>query len=285
MDIVLVTAGVACLIAAVAGVAIKALNVEIGQIVSLRRQVLLGLLGLAFLGGGILVHDVSDTSARDGSNTSDESAATTEVTTTTPEPFFVDNFSTPGELPWVDDVDTEGTGGRYTDDTYRIVAEREVGRRGVLVSARTASPEDVHLTVDAHRVGGTASSGYGYGLFCRANGQDTLYHFTIWAQHSIIAKRIDGQPTNLGSTDRVTAATLNDADKTLEAVCRTIQRGRAVRLEFWVDDKMILSATDDDSPITSRGTFGMQVALVPGGGNIGDTLEVEFDNFKGFRAE
>lgn len=285
MDIVLVTAGVACLIAAVAGVAIKALNVEIGQIVSLRRQVLLGLLGLAFLGGGIVVHDGGDTSVRDGSNTSEESEATTEVTTTTPESFFVDNFSTPGELPWVDDADTEGTGGRYTDDTYRIVAEREVGRRGVLVSARTASPEDVHLTVDAHRVGGTASSGYGFGLFCRANGPDTFYHFTIWAQHSIIAKRIDGQPTNLGSTDEVTAATLNDADKTLEAVCRTIQRGRAVRLEFWVDDKMILSATDDDSPITSRGTFGMHVALVPGGGNIGDTLEVEFDNFKGFRAE
>lgn len=286
MDIVLVTAGVACLIAAVAGVAIKALNVEIGQIVSLRRQVLLGLLGLAFVGGGILV--------REGSNTSEESEATTEVTTTTPttgvttttpEPFFEDNFSTPGELPWVDDVDTEGTGGRYTDETYRIVAEREMGRRGVLVSARTASPEDVHLTVDAHRVGGTASSGYGYGLFCRADGQDTLYHFTIWAQHSIIAKRIDGQPTNLGTTDRVTAATLNEADKKLEAVCRTIQQRRAVRLEFWVDDKMILSATDDDSPITSRGTFGMHVALVPGGGNIGDTLEVEFDNFKGFRAE
>jgi hypothetical protein len=275
VDIVLVTAGVACLIAAVAGVAIKALNVEIGQIVSLRRQVLLGLLGVAFLAGGILV--------RDGSDTSEKSETTTEVTTTTPKPpFFDDDFATPTERRWVDDFDAEGTGGGYTGETYRIVAEREVGRTGYLVSAQTAPREDVRLTVDAHRVGGTASSGYGYGIFCRADGWDTLYHFTIWAQHSVIEKRIDGQPTNLATTDRVTAAR-DDADKTLEAVCRTIKRGRAVSLEFRVDD-ILLSATDKDSPITSSGTFGMHVAL-PGGGNAGDTLTVEFDNFKAFSAE
>jgi hypothetical protein len=276
VDIVLVTAGVACLIAAVAGVAIKAMNIEIGQIVSLRRQFLLGLLGVVFLGAGIIV--------REGSGTSQPTAQ--PVTTTAPEPpFFEDNFSIPGTRRWVDDVDTEGTGGQYTDETYHIVAEREMGHRGVLVSAQTAPREDVDLTVDAHPFGGTARSSYGYGLFCRADGWDTLYHFTIWAQHSVIAKSIDGQRTNLGTTSQVTAATLNDADKRLEAVCRTIQRGRAVRLEFWVDDKMILAATDKDSPLTSSGTFGMHVALLPGGGNIGDRLEVEFDNFKAFMAK
>jgi hypothetical protein len=282
VDIVLVTAGVACLIAAVAGVAIKAMNVEIGQIASLRRQFLLGLLGVVFLGAGIIV--------REGSGTPQPTPQ--PVTTTAPEPpvtttapeaaFFKDDFSTPGTRRWVDDVDTEGTGGQYADETYRIVAKREMGRRGVLVSAQTAPREDVDLTVDARRVGGTARSSYGYGLFCRADGRDTLYHFTIWAQHAVIAKSIDGQRTNLATTSDVTAATLNDADKRLEAVCRTIQRGRAVRLEFWVDGKMILPATDKNSPITSSGTFGMHVALLPGGGNVGDTLEVEFDNFKAF---
>lgn len=283
MDIVLVTAGVACLIAAVAGVAIKAMNIEIGQIASQRRQFLLGLLGVVLLGAGIIVHEGSGTTLQ--AVTTPQTVTTPQpVTTTTPEPFFEDNFSTPTERRWVADVDTDGTGGQYADETYRMVAEREMGRRGVLVSARTAPREDVHLTVDAHRVGGTASSGYGYGLFCRADGWNTLYHFTIWAQHSVIEKRIDGQPTNLGTTNKVTAATRDDANKTLGVVCRTVQRGRAVQLEFWVDDTIILSDTDDTSPITSSGTFGMHVAL-PGGGNTGDTLVVEFDDFKAFRAE
>lgn len=207
------------------------------------------------------------------------------LTTTTPDPppLFEDNFSTPTERRWADDVDTEGTGGRYTDGTYHIVAEREMGGGGVLVSARTRPAQDVHLTVDAHRVEGTANSGYGYGLFCRADGRDNLYRFTIWAQHSVIEKRIDGQSTNLGTSNRFTAPQ-DDARKRLDAVCRTIRGGRAVRLELRVNDEVILSPTDDDSPHTSGGGFGMHVAL-GGGGNIGDTVEVEFDNFKAVGAE
>ena len=52
MQIVLVGAGVACLIAAVAGVGIKALNVEIGAITNRGRQALLAVLGAGFLAGG-----------------------------------------------------------------------------------------------------------------------------------------------------------------------------------------------------------------------------------------
>ncbi|MFL5969986.1 MAG: discoidin domain-containing protein [Gaiellaceae bacterium] len=52
MQIVLVGAGVACLIAAVAGVGIKALNVEIGAITNRGRQALLAVLGAAFLAAG-----------------------------------------------------------------------------------------------------------------------------------------------------------------------------------------------------------------------------------------
>jgi hypothetical protein len=274
VDIVLVTAGVACLIAAVAGVAIKALNVEIGRIASRPRQVLLGLLGVAFLAGGIVM--------RDGNDTSEKSETTTEVATTTPEPFFPDDFATPGTRRWEDDADTEGTGGRYTGGTYHIVAEREMGRRGVLVSARTAPPEDVRLAVDAHRVRESASLGYGYG-FCRRapDGWDTLYHFTIFAQQAVIAKSVGGQPENLATDPGITA---NDADKTLEAVCRTVQGGRAVSLEFRVGD-IIIPTTDEDSPIRRSGSFGMHVALLPEHGIIGDTLEVEFDNFKAFMLE
>lgn len=55
MQIVLVGAGVACLIAAVAGVGIKALNVEIGAITNLRRQALLAALGASFLVVGFYV--------------------------------------------------------------------------------------------------------------------------------------------------------------------------------------------------------------------------------------
>jgi hypothetical protein len=53
VQIVLVGAGVACLIAAVAGVGIKALNIEIGAITNLRRQALLFVLGAGFLVGGV----------------------------------------------------------------------------------------------------------------------------------------------------------------------------------------------------------------------------------------
>jgi hypothetical protein len=52
MQIVLVGAGVACLIAAVAGVGIKALNVEIGAITNRGRQLLLAVLGACFLAAG-----------------------------------------------------------------------------------------------------------------------------------------------------------------------------------------------------------------------------------------
>ena len=55
MQIVLVGAGVACLIAAVAGVGIKALNVEIGAITTLRRQALLAALGASFVVTGFYV--------------------------------------------------------------------------------------------------------------------------------------------------------------------------------------------------------------------------------------
>ena len=83
------------------------------------------------------------------------------------------------------------------------------------------------MTVKAHRVeGGSATDGYGYGLFCRADGQENLYAFTIWANHATIEKRIHGQAFQEPGVPmtEVTAAPEGDSEKELQAVCRTNQR-------------------------------------------------------------
>jgi hypothetical protein len=71
VEILLVGAGVACLIAAVAGVAIKAVNIEIGAIASPLRQLLLGLLGVGFVGAGVLGVG-GENGTPEGSTTSNE---------------------------------------------------------------------------------------------------------------------------------------------------------------------------------------------------------------------
>ena len=193
-----------------------------------------------------------------------------------------DSFTTTGAKRWTDDADTEETGGEYiTDDAgdaYQISAERAMDRWGVLAWPPRLEAENVHMTVKAHRVGGSATDGYGYGLFCRADGQENLYAFTIWANHATIEKRIHGQASKkLGTDDRVTAAPEGDSEKELQAVCRTISGG-AVELEFWVDNELILDPTDVDDPYTG-GNFGLFAALGQGQGSIGDTLVVRFDDF------
>jgi hypothetical protein len=81
VEIVLVGAGIACLIAAAAGVTIKALNVQIEAITSGRRQLLLAALGAAFLGGGIVIDRVGATTEGTGDTTGDTTGATTVATT------------------------------------------------------------------------------------------------------------------------------------------------------------------------------------------------------------
>jgi hypothetical protein len=201
------------------------------------------------------------------------------ATSTEEETIFDDSFTTAGAKRWKDDADTDETGGQYTDDgAYQISAERAMDRWGVLAWPKPVE-ENVHMTVKAHRVdGGTATDGYGYGLFCRADGQANLYAFTIWANHATIEKRIEGQGTlNMGTNDRFTAAAEGDTEKELQAVCTTISEG-SVDLQFWVDNDLILRRTDDDDP-HANGNFGLFAALGQGKGNIGDTLVVRFDDF------
>lgn len=201
------------------------------------------------------------------------------ATSTEEEPIvFEDSFSTTGEKRWKDDADSDETGGQYTDEAYQISAERAMDRWGVLAWPKPVE-DNVHMTVKAHRVdGGTATDGYGYGLFCRADGQANLYAFTIWANHATIEKRIEGRGLNLRTNATVSAAAEGDTEKELQAVCTTIRGGSAVDPQFWVDDDLILRKTDDVDPYAS-GNFGLFAALGQGKGNIGDTLVVRFDDF------
>ena len=96
----------------------------------------------------------------------------------------------------------------------------------------------------------------------------------------MIEKRRGGRSDLLATDARVTAEAEGDSVKDLEAVCTTVDEGRAVQLAFHVrDEAPPLVATDTENPYT-RGLVGLHVAFPQGGGNIGDTLEVEFDNFE-----
>jgi hypothetical protein len=55
MEYALITAGIACLIAAIVGGGLKAFGIEIPQFASVRRQMLLGALGMLLLGLGLWV--------------------------------------------------------------------------------------------------------------------------------------------------------------------------------------------------------------------------------------
>lgn len=189
---------------------------------------------------------------------------------------FTDDFSS-SKSGW-DDAGDSPIGGHYEGGAYRIFAERAPDRWGVSASPGIpASAADLRIGVSARRIGGSAAEKYGYGVFCRADGPDNFYAFTIWANHASIAKRVDGGYVPLGEPNPdVSSAVHGDGNKELRAVCTTVGQ-RAVDLQFWVNDEIILSRTDREDPYES-GTFGVQVALGRAG-PTGDTLEVEFDDF------
>jgi hypothetical protein len=206
---------------------------------------------------------------------SENSATSTEEQ---PKPLFNDPFSTTGEKRYKNDADGYGTAQYTGDGAYQIHAERAMGRWGVLAWPGLEA-ENVEITVKAHRVDGTATDGFGYGIFCRGDGQANLYAFTIWKNHATIEKRTtEGQAFDPPTDARITADAEGDAEKELRAVCTTSNGGNGVDLEFWVDGERILAQTDDDDPLPS-GTYGMYAALGQSHGNLGDTLDVEFDDF------
>ena len=200
------------------------------------------------------------------------------ATSTEEQPIFNDPFSTTGEKRWKNDAGTYGTAQYTGSGAYQIHAERAMGRWGVLAWPG-GKEENVEITVKAHRVGGTATDGYGYGVFCRGDGQANLYAFTIWKNHATIEKRTtEGQAFDPPTDARITADAEGDAEKELRAVCTTSNGGNGVDLEFWVDGEKILDKTDLD-PLPS-GNFGLYAALGQSHGNIGDWLDVQFDDFE-----
>ena len=190
---------------------------------------------------------------------------------TTTTASFEDDFSS-DEYGWPD-VGAGLVGGRYANDAYQILAERGSDRSGVLVSpANAPTTENVRIDVEAERIGGSATVGYGYGIFCRAaDGLDDLYRFTVWINHAVIQKRLDGDWKPLTADVPVGDAVV----KELQARCVTTSRGDAVDLEFSVDG-VELRATDPE-PLET-GTYGLH-AVLGRNGEIGETLEVQFDNF------
>jgi hypothetical protein len=189
---------------------------------------------------------------------------------------FADDFATT-EYGWPT-TESSGPGGRYVAGTYQVSTVRTDSSWGVMVSPENdAESDDVRMKVDAHRIRGSASEGYGYGIFCRAADESNLYTFTIWAQHATIDKRTNGKYSRLGPEVSVAAPPEGDPDKTLQASCASVDQGRAVKLQFWVDETPILNWTDPD-PLDS-GSFGLHTSMGKGG-EIGDTLVVEFDDFE-----
>ena len=191
---------------------------------------------------------------------------------------FEDAFSN-REYGWPD-VGNQQVGGRYANGAYQIHAERGPNRWGVIASPGNApSAADVRINVEARRIGGSSTAGYGYGIFCRAAGEDDLYRFTVWARHARIEKRLDGKYKALGPpAPDVTSPVGDDRVKELQAVCATVPGESAVTLELWVDGALKLQETDENDPLET-GVYGLHAILGMNDEGLGETLDVEFDNF------
>jgi hypothetical protein len=189
-----------------------------------------------------------------------------------------DDFSS-HEYGWPD-VGDEQIGGRYVNGTYQIHALRgEPNPPRVMASpGKAPTPENVRINVEAQTIGGSATAGFGYGIFCRADGRDNLYLFTVWAGHARIEKVLGGTFHNLSNpADDVTTSVEGDTVKELQAVCANVPGKSAVELELWVDGALKLERTDYDDPL-EEGDYGLY-AVLGAKADLGATLEVEFDNF------
>ena len=214
---------------------------------------------------------------RDGGSGGQTSGSGGQTTTT---PLFEDNFSSQGQ-GWRD-VAEEQTGGNYVDGAYLIDAEKidpqESNRVGVIVSpANGPTAENVRIDVQVVETGGTAVSngkGYAYGIVCRASEDlDDFYRFTYWpgGPSVHIHRRLDGVWTPLKENDDL--RDVGDAPE-LQAQCVTTPEG-AVDLEFVVNGERT-TATDNEA--LEAGAVGLNALLGPRTA-LGETLEVQFDNF------
>jgi hypothetical protein len=199
---------------------------------------------------------------------------------------FVDDFSSE-RYGW-ESVNPDELGGRYEDGTYRLTAERTDSADGY--STYTASPNsqasssDLRIAVHARMVEGAAYA-RAYGLYCRGDGAQDLYAFTVWKNGAEIGKFTNGSYERLSPPDASVSSQPGEAPKRLEAICSTTtENGRpVVALEFWVDDARIAAtdSTEDGSDATplASGRYGLQATFGPQA-PAGAKIDVEFDDFE-----
>jgi hypothetical protein len=201
---------------------------------------------------------------------------------------FTDDFSSKG-YGW-ENVGRSELGGRYRDGSYYLTGAKEDAGDGfntVVAAPKNQSTSDgVRIKVDARMTGGgTAIFGRAYGIFCRGQGSETLYAFSVWKNGAEIGKNSSGLYERLSKVDQSVTSQAGEQFKRLEAVCRTTSQGNrdSVELEFWVDEKKILTATDPSdegvgNPLLD-GRYGLQLTF-GSTGDAGETFEAEFDNFE-----
>ena len=119
--------------------------------------------------------------------------------------------------------------------------------------------------------------GYGYGIAFRTDGSGNYYAFVIQDHAVAIDKWVGNGDRVQGSPPPVsTSAVHADVADRLQAICATIEGGRAVHLELWVNGKKLVDFTDRNHPYT-KGYLGLLVQSSMSGTQT--TTEAEFDNF------
>jgi hypothetical protein len=191
--------------------------------------------------------------------------------------IFQDDFSDRAS-GW-DDVGEQPIGGHYSNGAYRIYADADAGEDGEFAWAAKprktenmfpTAPLSLSIEVDARKIAGGSRPRDGYGILCRAEGNQKDYSFILGNEQVIIGKSTPDVDFKTLDSAVIPAAAPN-ATNHLQAVCTSIEGESAVHLEFSVNGNVVATATDRDDPHLI-GTLGLFVFTV-------DTLEVEFDNF------
>jgi hypothetical protein len=193
--------------------------------------------------------------------------------------ILTDDFST-RSTNWLDDA--HQTAGVYTGTgTYRLTVTGANGQNELARPSDAAyglgnqTTMNLSLSVDARKIAG-AAQGYGYGIATRADGSGDFYAFVIEDHAVAIQKWVDNGARVSDSPAAVATSALHaDAADHLQAVTQTVDGGKAVHLELWLNGKKLVDFTDQDHPYTS-GYLGLYVESIS---DSTSTAEAEFDNF------
>jgi TIR domain len=213
------------------------------------------------------------------SASSSRSAAASASPVASSKVILTDDFST-RSTNWLDDV--HQTAGVYTGTgTYRLTVTGSDGQNELARPSDAAyglgnpTAMNLSLSVDARKIAG-AAQGYGYGIATRADGSGDFYAFVIEDHAVAIQKWVDNGARVSDSPASVATSALHaDAADHLQAVTQTVDGGKAVHLELWLNGKKLVDFTDQDHPYTT-GYLGLYVESIS---DSTSTAEAEFDNF------